>query len=141
MILLLSDDSILWGSTNNFEQHEIKMKTYICSVKGQFILRGLTMIVDFIRTNSTKSAVVFCNSRRQSQHLRDNLESKLNEMKLNVNVIHINGSLHKTNKFWQIRLFCDKGHIREANFRVLVTTNAANVGIDKSTISLQLRFK
>jgi hypothetical protein len=68
------------------------------------------------------------------------LERKLNELQLNVDVLHINGSLHKTDKFWRIRLFCDEGHIQEADFRVLVTTNAANVGIDKSQIALQVRF-
>ena len=77
------------------------------------------------------AATVFCNSRRQSQNFRDHLERKLNEMKLNVDIIHINGSLHKTDKFWRIRLFCNEGHIREADLRLLVTTNAANVGIDK----------
>ena len=117
------------------------MRTYICSLKGQFVLRGLTMIAEFIHANPTKSAVVFCNSRRQSQHFRDHLERKLNKMKLNVDVIHINGSLHKTDKIWRIRLFCDKGHIREADFWILVTTNAANFGIDKSTIGLQVRFE
>ena len=117
------------------------MRTYICSLKGQFVSRGLTRIVEFIRANPTKSAVVFCNSRRQSQHFRDHLEQKLNKMKLNVDVIHINGSLHKTNKFWRIRLFCDEGHICEADFWLLVTRNAANVGIDKSTIGLQVQFK
>ena len=67
------------------------MWTYICFLKGQFVSRGLTMIAEFIRVNSTKSAVVFCNSRRQPQHFRDHLEQKLNEMKLNIDVIHING--------------------------------------------------
>ncbi len=62
-------------------------------------------------------------------------------MKLNVDVIHINGSLHKTNKYWQICLYCNKGHIREADYHVLVTPNAANVGIDKSSIALQVRFE
>jgi hypothetical protein len=57
-----------------------------------------------------------------------------------VDVLHINGSLHKTDKFWRIRLFCDEGHIQEADFRVLVTTNAANVGINKSQITLQVQF-
>jgi hypothetical protein len=61
-------------------------------------------------------------------------EHGLNQFKLNVNVLHINGSLHKTDKFWRIRLFCDEGHIRKADFRELVTTNAANVGIDKSSM-------
>jgi superfamily II DNA helicase RecQ len=85
--------------------------------------------------------VVFCNSRKQSLKFWNNLERKLNEMKLNVDVIHINGSLHKTNKYWQICLYCNEGHIREADYHVLVTTNAANVGIDKSSIALQVRFK
>ena len=43
-------------------------------------------------------------------------------------------------KFWRIHLYYDKGHVQEANFRVLVTTNAVNVGIDKSHIALQVRF-
>jgi hypothetical protein len=115
-IPLLSGDLIVRGSANNFEQREIEMRTYICSLKGQFVSRGLTMIAEFIRANPTKSVVVFCNSRRQSQHFRDHLERKLNKMKLNIDVIHINGSLHKIDKFWRIRLFCDKGHIREADF-------------------------
>jgi hypothetical protein len=68
------------------------------------------------------------------------LEQKLDEMQLNIDVIHINGMLHKIDKFWRIRLFCDETHIREANFRVLVKTNAANVGIDKSLIALQMKF-
>jgi len=140
-IPLLSGDSILRGSQNDFEQREIEMQTNICSVKGQFVSKGLTKIAEFIQENPTKSAVVFCNSRRQSHHFRDNLERKLNEMKLNVDVIHINGSLHKTDKFWRIRLFCDEGHINEADFQLLVTTNAANVGIDKSSIALQVRFE
>jgi hypothetical protein len=30
--------------------------------------------------------------------------------------------------------------MREADFHVMVTTNAANIGIDKSSIALQMRF-
>jgi hypothetical protein len=61
-------------------------------------------------------------------------------MKLNVDVIHINGPLHKIEKFWRIHLFCDNTHICEADLRVLVTTNAANVGIEKHLIALQMQF-
>jgi hypothetical protein len=61
-------------------------------------------------------------------------------MKLNIDVIHINGLLHKINKFWRIHLFCNESHIREADFWVLVTTNTANIGIDKLSIALQMRF-
>jgi hypothetical protein len=77
-IPLLSGDLIARGSANDFKQREIEMWTYICSLKGQFVSRGLTMIAEFIRANPTKSAVVFYNSRRQSQHFHDHLERKLN---------------------------------------------------------------
>jgi hypothetical protein len=61
-------------------------------------------------------------------------------MKLNVDVIHINRLLHKIDKFWKICLFCDETHVREADFCVLVMTNAANVGIDKASVALQIQF-
>jgi hypothetical protein len=118
------------------------MQTFICSVKGLYVSKGLTLVSKFLRDHPVKSAVILCNSRHQSQHFRDHLERKLNQLKLNVNVLHINGSLHKTDKFLRICLFCDEGHIREADFLVLVlvTTNAANVGINKSQVALQVRF-
>jgi hypothetical protein len=63
-------------------------------------------------------------------------------MKLNVDVLHINGLLHKTDKFfWRIQLFCNETHMRVADFCVLVTTNASNVGINKLSIALQMRFE
>jgi superfamily II DNA/RNA helicase len=119
---------------------EIEMQTYICSAKGLYVSKGLTLVSEFLRDHTVKSAVIFCNSCHQYQHFQDHLECKLNVLQINVDVLHINGSLHKTDKFWWIRLFCDEGHIQEANFRVLVTTNVANVGIDKSHIALQVRF-
>ncbi len=93
---------ILIGLKSNFEQREIEMRTCICSAKGQFVSKGLTLLAEFIRDNPSYSAVLFCNSWRQSQHFWDHLKRKLNEVKLNVDVIHINGSLHKTDKFWRI---------------------------------------
>ena len=92
------------------------MQTYICSAKGLYVSKGLTLVSEFLRDHTAKSAVIICNSRHQSQHFRDHLELKLNKMQLNVDVLHINGSLHKTDKFWRICLFCDKGHIQEADF-------------------------
>ena len=64
---------------------------------------------------------------------------KLNHMRLSVDVININGSLDKIDKFWHIRLFCDNRHTQQ--FRVLVITNALNVGIDKNFVALQVRFE
>jgi hypothetical protein len=128
--------SIVRGSPRDFDQRKIEMQTYICSEKGLYVSKGLTLVSEFLRDHTAKSAVKFCNSHHQSQHVRDHLERKLNKLQLNVDVLHINGLLHKMDKFWRIRLFCVKGHIQEDDFRVFVTTNAANVGIDKSHIAL-----
>ena len=116
------------------------MQMFICSTKGLHVSKGLNLVSEFLQDNTEKNAVIFCNSCHQSQHFWDHLERKLNELQLNVDVLHINRSLHKTDKFWRIRLFCDKGHVQEADFQVLVTSNAANVGINKSHIALQVQF-
>ncbi len=109
-------ESIVRGSPRDFDQREIKMQTFICSAKSLYVSKGLTLVSEFLRDHPVKSAVIFCNSRHLSQHFWDHLECKLNQLKLNVDVLHINGSLHKTDKFWRIRLFCDKGHTRKADF-------------------------
>jgi len=102
--------SIVRGSPRGFNQREIEMQTFICSTKGLYLSKGLTLVSEFLQDNTEKSAVIFCNSHHQSQHFWDHLECKLNELQLNVDVLHINRSLHKTDKFWQIRLFCEEGH-------------------------------
>ena len=109
-------ESIVRGSPRDFDQREIKMQTYICSAKGLYVSKGLTLVSEFLQDHTAKSAVIFCNSRHQSQHFWDHLERKLNELQQNVDVLHINGSLHKMDKFWRICLFCDEGHIQEADF-------------------------
>jgi hypothetical protein len=55
-------------------------------------------------------------------------------------MVHINGSLHKMDKFWRIHLFCDETHISDVGFCVLIMTNAANISIDKASIALQMGF-
>ncbi len=136
-----SGNSLVRSTQNNFGQRKIKMWSFFSSNKGQYVLKGLTFVSDYLRDNPSLSSVVFWNFGKQSQHFQDHLEQKLNKMKLNVNVLHINRLLHKTDKFWRIRLFCDEIHMREADFCVLVTTNASNVGINKSSIALQMRFE
>jgi hypothetical protein len=97
-----SGDLLVHGTQNNFRQCEIEMRNFICSNKGQYVLKGSTFVSAFLQDNPSLISVVFCNSCKQSQHFQDHLEQKLNKMKLNVNVLHINGLLHKTDKFWII---------------------------------------
>jgi len=69
------------------------------------------------------------------------LEKKLDHKRLLVDVVNINGSLDKIDKFWPFRLFCDDRHTGHGQFRALVTANTSNVGIDKHSVALQVRFE
>jgi hypothetical protein len=99
------------------------------------------MVADFLNLDQDNSVVVFCNSCKQSQHFSIELEKKLDMAKLDVDVLNINKSLDKINKFWPIRLFCDDCHSCQGQFCALVTTNALNVSIDKHSVSLQVSFE
>jgi len=116
-------DCVLRGSPEDFRQREITMKMNICSKKAQFVSKGLVVVAEFLQANPHCSAIVFCNSRKKYQHFAKELEKKLDHMRLLVDVININRSLDKIDKFWRIRLFCDNRHTRQGQFRVLVTTN------------------
>ena len=132
---------ILRGSPQDFCQREIDMKLEICAKKAIFVSKGLVIVTSFLEQNPNSSVIIFCNSRQQSLHIASQLEKKLDMKKLAVDVLNINGSLDKTDKFWRIRIFCDNRHSRRGQFRALVTTNASNVGIDKHSISLQVRLE
>ncbi len=101
------------GTHVEFQQREIEMKLEMCSKKTQFVLKGLTLVADFLQRNLDKSVVIFCNSCKHSQQFALQFEKKLDLMKLSVDVININGSLNKVDKFWRIRLYCDDRHSRQ----------------------------
>ena len=134
------DNCVLKGSEQEFSQREIEMKLEMCGQKSVFISKGLLMVTEFLDQNCNSSFIIFCKSRNQSLHLSSHLNKKLDLAKLSVDVLNINGSLDKMEKFWRIRLICDSRHSPKGNFRALVTTNASNVRIDKHSISLQVRF-
>jgi hypothetical protein len=98
-VTLFQGESIVRGSPRNFDQCKIEMQTYICLLKGLYVSKGLILVSEFLQDHPVRSAVIFCNSQHQSPHFWDHLECKLNQLKLNVDVFHINGSLHKTDMF------------------------------------------
>ncbi len=132
---------ILRGSILEFQQHKIEMRLEMCSAKAQFIGKGLSHVAEFLQRNHDSSIAIFCNSRKQSQHIAIQLEKKLDLMKLSVDVVNISGALDKIDKFMRIQLFCDDCHSRQGKFRALVMTNASNVGIDKHSVALQVPFE
>ena len=74
----------------------------VCGQKSVFVSKGLLMVTEFLDQNHDSSVVIFCNSRNQSLHLSSHLIKKLDMVKLSVNVLNINGSLDKMDKFWRI---------------------------------------
>jgi superfamily II DNA helicase RecQ len=69
-----SRDSLICGSSIDFSQCQIEMRSYITSNKGQYVSKGLSLVAKFLQENPSLSAVVFCNSCKQSQHFHDHLE-------------------------------------------------------------------
>ena len=120
------------------------MKLEVCGKKYLFVLKGLSIVTDYIEQNSHDSDVIFCNSRNQSLLVTGQLENQLDMKKLSINVLNINGSLDKNDKFWRIRLFCNNRHSHRGNFSALVTTNASNFvighGIDGKDIPIMARL-
>jgi hypothetical protein len=93
------------------------MQLEICSKKAQFVLKSLSLVVDFLHCNPDSSVVIFCNSRKQSIHFWGQLEKKLDQLKLSIDVVNINGSLDKIDKFLHIGIFCDNCHNCQGCFR------------------------
>ena len=129
------DNCVLKGPEQEFSQREIEMKLEVCGQKSVFISKELSMVTEFLDQNRNSSVIIFCKSLNQSLHLSSHLNKKLDLAKLFVDVLNINGSLDKMEKFWRIRLICDNCHSPKGNFRALVTTNTSNVRIDKQSIS------
>ena len=122
---------IVRASLEEFRNLDITMIQTITNASG-FVKLGMTNVVEFLKANEESKVVIFCNSKAKSFHYVSELERKLDEAKMGADLIHIHGDLNKHDKFWRIRLFCgnnDTG-IEELNIRGLLTTNAANVGID-----------
>jgi hypothetical protein len=59
-------------------QCKIEMKTIKIGNNGQYVVKGLTYVAKFLEYHPSDSAVIFSNSRWQSQHFQDHLEQKLN---------------------------------------------------------------
>ena len=133
---------VYWGVRSKTFGKEISQWRWTSAPwKGQFVSKGLVVVAEFLQANPHCSVIVFCNSRKQSQHFAKEFEKKPDHIRLSVDVININGLLDKIDKFWCIRLFCDNRHTQHGQFRALVTTNALNVGIDKHSVALQVTFE
>ena len=136
-------ENVLRGSAKEFERREISIHLHICN-PGDYVKRGLTEAVEFVTQDDEGSIVVFVNSRYRSMKYLQDIEKKLDEALCDTNVLMINGQLQAEDKFHRIRIFCQDGDdedLEGMTFRVLISTPAANAGIDKASIRRQFRFE
>ena len=135
-------NAIQRDSMENFLQTNIHMSCFVVGVSA-FVKVGLNKVATHLdESDLTSKVAVFCNSKHAVTHLSTNLERKLDAKDNDSLCITIHGGLEKYEKFWRIRLFngSDGEYYSESSFRVLVSTNAANVGIDNNHINLIVRM-
>ena len=126
--------SVQWASFGDFEQRNIDMQ-FVCS---NATTKKLDTVVDFLKGDDVHCACVFVGSREKSHKLNFELERKLDEALLGVDVIHVHGSLDPKEKYWFIRIFCAKIDVPELCAKVLLSTPAADVGIDNALVKFIL---
>ena len=153
----LTIGNVIRASYADFAQREIKMFQHFVS-KGGFTKKGLGRAIDVLGLDETTSVVIFMNSRVKAKHAASTIEEKLNVAHLDTtDVILMHGELKRLDKFWKMRLFNRKPRanvrgeevrgmepnmddLADLDFRVFVSTSAANVGIDKSTVRAVFRY-
>ena len=130
------------ASVDDFLNLDITLKQTICNTSG-FIKLGMLEVVIFLNANPESKIVIFFNSKAKYVHYVSELERKLDEGGVGVDVMYIHGGLNKHDKFWRIRIFCGNhdSEIEELNTRGLLTTSAANDGIDNHILDYCIRFE
>ena len=130
------------GDVDDFLQCNIYITTNVVGT-GEFVRIGLARVATHLDESDVSSKVViFCNSKSAVTHYATQLERKLDELDNDSMCIQITGALNKHEKFHRIRFFCgaDGEFVPDASFRTLISTNAANVGIDNDHIDLIVRL-
>ena len=70
---------------------------------AEYSKRGFSPTLPFLRESAipdTACACIFVNFRSTSYHVLESLEKKLNDIRSDIDVIHIHGNLSKEEKFW-----------------------------------------
>ena len=86
--------------------------------KSDYVKVGLPFTIGILK-ESKKSIVIFVNIRTMAMHLITKTEKRCDEAGLTNNILLLNGSLNKHEKFWRIRFFCDLS-ISSSNFYLIV---------------------
>jgi len=128
--------AIIWAGPTEFAQRNISMD-FRCSAD---YTKRLDDVVTFGGADDVHFACVFIGSKNKSLKIRTELERKLDEALLHIDIVHVHGSLSSDEKYWFIRIFCEGIDEEDFRGRVLLATTAANVGIDNSLVTFVLNL-
>ena len=127
----------IWSTHEDFQQRTIGMTYYTSS---EYIKKGLNQVVDFFLNNPGRCACVFVNSRGLSHKIVVELEKKLDNNNLQLDVIRIPGQLDRFEKFYFTRIFYSYLVVSEFSADTLVGMSAINVGLDNEHVDFVLQI-
>ena len=113
----------MWAKADNFAQRNIAMEFH-CTRSHT---KRLDSVVSFVKNDTTPFACVCIPSKIASFNLPDNLVRELKKALLQVDVIHVHGSLAKEEKYWLIQIFCAGINEEELRGRILLATSTVLV--------------
>jgi len=124
-------DHCVWAEYSQFEQDSIHMTHNLTST----YTKQLDKVTDYLAGNEG-AAFIYCNSKALTHKLLPSLEAKIDDRSIEADVIHIHGSMSKTEKISFTKLAV--GAIAVPSFcpRVLLATAAADVAIDHPQVEL-----
>ena len=127
---------VIRGTLKDFAQESITMSLRI----GNGYTREVDRVVTHLH-NKLSSAFVFVNTRRLLNNVLTSLEGKLDKRGINTDIMNIHGKQGKSEKFALIGIFCCKIKVKDYDPRVLISTAAANLGVNHPDVQCVVNLK
>jgi len=129
-------DHCVWAEYSQFEQDSIHMSHNLTST----YTKQLDKVIDYLADNEG-TAFIYCNSKSLTHKLLPSLEAKIDDRSIEADVIHIHGSMSKTEKISFTKLLEGAIVVPVFHPRVLLATAAADVAIDHPQVELVLNME
>ncbi len=139
----------IWPSREHFEQRSILHQYYTRGGNNPYQI-GVKNAVSLITGTEVPLVLVFTTLETNSIKIVEQIERALNKVKCQSHLVHVSGSKDKHTKFTLLQLLneeatSEEGAIGEEeatdtfNLRGMVSTGAANTGIDLNNVRLVVR--
>ncbi len=120
----------------HFEQRQLDME-YITRGSNNPYQIGVNRVKEIVTCTDDTKACVFTTLESKSKKVFEQLERALNSVKCQDHILHLSGSMDKYTKFTLLNALNDESD--KYNLRGMVSTGAANTGIDLNKVVLVVR--